>query len=77
MPVPFWKAGSRNKGRAARAFHPGCFASTVRKRLKNKEIAELHDPRMRKRIEVKDLAIFLDGGQEDGGMPEGLQEAAR
>jgi len=45
--------------------------------LKNKEIAELHDPRMRKRIEVKDLAIFLGGGQEDGGMPEGLQEAAR
>jgi len=48
---------------------PGVFASSVRKRLKNKEIAKLDDPSVRKRIEVKDLALFLGGGQEDGGMP--------
>jgi hypothetical protein len=56
---------------------PGVFASRVRKRLKNKEIAKLHDPSVHKYIEEKDLALFLDGGREDGGMPEGLQEAVR
>jgi len=47
----------------------GVFASRVRKRLKSKEIAEPHDPSMREHIEGKDLALFLSGGQEDGGMP--------
>jgi len=56
---------------------PGVSASSVHKRLKNKEIAKLRDPSVRKRIEVKGLAHFLGGGHENGGTPEGFQETAR
>ena len=49
----------------------------MRKRLKNKGIAKLGDTSVRKRIEGKDLALFVGEAQGDGGMPEGLQEAAR
>ena len=45
---------------------PRCFASGVRKRLKNKEIAKLQGPSVGKRIEGN-LALFLGGGQEDAG----------
>jgi hypothetical protein len=52
------------------------FASSVCKRLKNKEIAKRSDPNVRKRIEGKNLGDFV-GKQEDGDMPEGFQRAAR
>jgi hypothetical protein len=37
------------------------FPSSVRKRLKNKEIADPLDPNVRKRIEAKDLGFFVVG----------------
>jgi len=56
----------------------GVFASGVRNALKNKEIGKTPEPSVRKRIEGKDLAEFFGqkrSGRENGGMPEGLQEA--
>jgi hypothetical protein len=54
---------------------PGVFASSVRKRLKTKGLVKTPEPSVRKRIERKELGEFLCG-QEDGGMPEGVQEAS-
>jgi hypothetical protein len=63
--------------RDVRACHRRCFSLKSAQVIeKNKEIAKLHGPSVRKRIEGKDLARFLGGGQENGGMPEGLQVAS-
>jgi hypothetical protein len=62
-------------GRHVRYATPGVFASSVRKRLKNKEIAKPSDPYVRKRIERKELGDFL-AGRTGGRMPKGLPEAS-
>jgi hypothetical protein len=60
--VKFEQRVKKVGGEAREPCHPLVFfPSSVRKRLKNKEIANPLDPNARKRIEAKDLGYFVVG----------------
>lgn len=65
----------QDESEEARVCHPGVLGSSVRKRLKRKEMAKTLESSVRKRIERKELGKF-SGGRRSGGMPEGVQETS-